>query len=86
MNAQTFDPAGYPGTLILDRADIARTMRLADYVDSVEAAFRCHAAGEILVPAVVHIPAAAGVFHVKSAGYAGAHRFQPKQTHLQPNQ
>lgn len=59
-------------TLVLDRARIAATVSMADYVLAVEEAFRRHGSGGMRVPAVVHIPAQAGAFHVKSAGYDGA--------------
>jgi ornithine cyclodeaminase/alanine dehydrogenase-like protein (mu-crystallin family) len=58
-------------TLILGQADIARTMILADYIDAVEGAFKRLAHGEMAVPAVVHVSAADGAFHIKTAGYAG---------------
>ncbi len=56
-------------TLILTREMIADTMAFEDYVAAVESAFRRHAAGTIFVPAVVHIPARSGAFHIKSAGF-----------------
>lgn len=59
-------------TLILGSADIARTMRLPDYIDAVEKAFAALGEGRMHVPAVVHVPARDGGFHVKSAGYVGA--------------
>jgi len=59
------------GTLILGGADIARTMTLADYIDAVEQSFAALGAGRMHVPAVVHIPAPHGGFHVKSAGFIG---------------
>ena len=58
-------------TLLLGRADIRRTMTLADYIDAVEQAFARLGSGGMVVPAVVHIPAPDGAFHVKSAGYVG---------------
>lgn len=36
-----------PGLLVLSRADIARLMTCADYVDAVEAAFCAAAAGRV---------------------------------------
>ena len=59
-----------PETLILRREDIAGTMALADYIEAVELAFGQLADGGMSVPPVVHVPAAGGAFHVKSAGFA----------------
>lgn len=58
-------------TLLLTRADIARSMALADYIDAVEQAFERLGAGRMAVPPVVHIPAPGGAFHIKSAGFVG---------------
>lgn len=55
-------------TLVLSRADIARSMTLTDYIAAVETAFSDLAARRLTVPAVVHIPGLGGAFHVKSAG------------------
>lgn len=44
---------------------------MADYVEAVEEGFRRLGEGRMRVPAVVHIPAPAGAFHVKSAGFEG---------------
>lgn len=58
-------------TLLLGRADIARSMALADYIDAVEQAFGRLGAGQMAVPPVVHIPAPDGAFHIKSAAFVG---------------
>jgi alanine dehydrogenase len=64
-------PAGTRHTLVLTREAIAETMAFDDYVTAVESAFQRLAAGTVSVPAVVHIPAPGGAFHIKSAGWAG---------------
>lgn len=58
-------------TLILGQRDIADTMALPDYIEAVEQAFRRLDEGRMKVAEVVHIPAADGAFHVKSAGFDG---------------
>jgi ornithine cyclodeaminase/alanine dehydrogenase-like protein (mu-crystallin family) len=58
-------------TLVLGQADIAATMALSDYIEAVEHAFKRLGDGEMVVPAVVHIAAPDGAFHVKSAGFVG---------------
>jgi alanine dehydrogenase len=59
-------------TRLLARADIAQTMRLIDYIEAVEGAFRALGEGEMIVPAVVHLAARDGAFHVKSASFSGS--------------
>jgi ornithine cyclodeaminase/alanine dehydrogenase-like protein (mu-crystallin family) len=59
------------GTLMISRAEVARLVTLADCITAVEDAFRRHAAGATLPPAVLSVPARDGVFHVKAAGLAG---------------
>lgn len=46
-------------------------MRLPDYIDAVEGVFRRLGEGAMTVPGVVHIPAPDGIFHIKSAAFAG---------------
>lgn len=58
-------------TLLLTRKDVANAMRLPDYVDAVEAAFRRLAGERMTVPEVVHMAAPDGIFHVKSAAFVG---------------
>jgi alanine dehydrogenase len=58
-------------TRVLGQADIAQMMTMADYIEAVEGAFLSHGAGQMLVPAVVHIPAPNGAFHIKSAAVVG---------------
>jgi ornithine cyclodeaminase/alanine dehydrogenase-like protein (mu-crystallin family) len=57
-----------PGTLLLSRRDVAELLSLADCVAAVEEAFRLHARGETLAPAILGVPADRGGFHVKAAG------------------
>jgi len=59
-------------TLVLGKAQIGLTMSMVDYVSAVEDGFRRLGAGRMRVPPVVHLPAPAGAFHVKSASYDGA--------------
>lgn len=56
-------------TLILSRHDIAGAMSMSDYVTAVEQAFATSARSGMEVPAVVHMAAPSGGFHVKSAGF-----------------
>jgi alanine dehydrogenase len=55
-------------TLLLSRRDVAELLTLAECVTAVEEAFRMHARGETLAPAILGVPAERGGFHVKAAG------------------
>ena len=55
-------------TILLGRRDVAGLLSLAECVDAVEEAFRLHARGETLPPAILGVRAADGGFHVKAAG------------------
>ena len=57
--------------LILSRRDVFALLTLNGCIDAVERAFRHHAAGNTLGPAVLGVPAANGSFHVKAAGFGG---------------
>lgn len=57
-----------PGALLLSRKDVARLLTLEECVAAVEEAFRMHAKGETLPPALLGVPARDGGFHVKAAG------------------
>jgi alanine dehydrogenase len=59
------------GLLVLSRADIARLMDYADYVDAVEAAFRAAAEGRAVAPPASALPVAEGSFHAKGAALLG---------------
>jgi len=61
-----------PGTLILSSNDVARALAPAACIRAVEQAFALAAGSQMEVPKVVHLAAAGGVFHVKSAGYRAA--------------
>lgn len=54
--------------LLLDRAAVASVLDLDDCIDAVERAFAAHHAGTALVPAISHVDADSGEFHVKSGG------------------
>lgn len=55
-------------TLLLTRADIAELLTIDRCIEAVDAAFRAHAAGHTLPPAVLGVGARDGGFHVKAAG------------------
>jgi alanine dehydrogenase len=57
-----------PETLLLSRRDVAELLSLEDCVTAVEEAFRMHARGETLSPAILGVSAEGGGFHVKAAG------------------
>lgn len=54
--------------LLLTRKQIASLLTFEDYVSAVEDAFQRHALGESLVPALAHVDAAGGEFHIKAGG------------------
>jgi alanine dehydrogenase len=64
----TAEPSASPETLLLSRRDVADLLTLADCVAAVEEAFRQHARGRALPPAILGVPAEGGGFHVKAAG------------------
>lgn len=53
--------------LIITRADIRRVMKPADYLGSVEQAFRAAPMGKASSPLPMHLPMARGGFHAKGA-------------------
>ena len=59
---------GAPDTLLLSRRDVADLLPLEECVAAVEDAFRMHARGETLPPAILGVAAPNGGFHVKAAG------------------
>jgi alanine dehydrogenase len=61
-------------TLLLSRSDVAELLPFPDCVAAVEEAFRLHARGHTLPPAILGVRAAEGGFHVKAAGLAVAER------------
>jgi alanine dehydrogenase len=64
----TAEPSTAPETLLLSRRDVADLLTLAGCVAAVEEAFRQHARGRALPPAILGVPAEGGGFHVKAAG------------------
>jgi alanine dehydrogenase len=64
----TAEPSASPETLLLSRRDVADLLTLAECVAAVEEAFREHARGRALPPAILGVPAEEGGFHVKAAG------------------
>ena len=61
-------------TLLLSRRDVADLLPLSECVDAVEEAFRLHARGRALPPAILGVRADGGGFHVKAAGLKLASR------------
>jgi len=57
--------------LILSRRDVVELLTLPDCIDAVERAFRAHAEGRTLGPAMLGVSANGGGFHVKAAGLRG---------------
>ena len=58
-------------TLILTRRDVVDLLSLDACIDAVEGAFRLHAGGRTLGPAVASVHAEKGGFHIKAAGLRG---------------
>src|SRR5436309_13922312 len=58
--------------LLLSRADVASLLKFSDYVQVVEEAFRLHALGCALEPALAHVDADGGEFHIKAGGLRGS--------------
>jgi ornithine cyclodeaminase/alanine dehydrogenase len=54
--------------LLLSRKDIASLLTFDDYVRIVEDAFRLHAQGAAFEPALAHVDAIDGEFHIKAGG------------------
>jgi alanine dehydrogenase len=57
-----------PSTLVLTKADVIGLLTLPDSIVAVEEAFRQHALGTALPPAVLGVHAEQGTFHIKAAG------------------
>ncbi len=57
--------------LLLSRSEIASLMSFGDYVQVVEDAFRRHAQGGSFEPALAHVEAERGEFHIKAGGLRG---------------
>ena len=63
------------GTLILTRKDIAGLLTFEDYVDACRKAFRAHALGLVVEPALMHLDTESGEFHIKGGGIRGERTF-----------
>ncbi|HZQ92644.1 MAG TPA: ornithine cyclodeaminase family protein [Terriglobales bacterium] len=61
-------PQEAPATLLLDRAQIGGLVSFAEYLASVERAFRAHGEGRSLDQGLMHLDADGGEFHVKGGG------------------
>lgn len=64
----TAESSGPRETLLLSRRDVALLLTLSECVGAVEEAFRLHARGQALPPAILGVRADGGGFHVKAAG------------------
>ncbi len=58
--------------LLLSRSDVSSLLKFADYVKIVEDAFRVHAEGGAFEPALSHVDADEGEFHIKAGGLRGS--------------
>lgn len=58
--------------LLLSRSDVASLLAFPEYIQAVEDAFRLHAQGCALEPALAHVDADSGEFHIKAGGLRGA--------------
>lgn len=56
--------------LIITRADVARMMRISDWLEAAKTAFRASATGKAHAPPPLHLPMARGGFHAKGASMA----------------
>jgi len=63
-----------PGTLLLTRSDVRRTLDMARCIDAVERAFRLHGSGAASPPAVASVHVPSGGFHVKAGVLASGTR------------
>src|SRR5262249_13196040 len=57
--------------LLLSRSEIASLLDLPDYLKAVEEAFLRHAQGRAFEPALAHVDADGGEFHIKAGGLEG---------------
>jgi ornithine cyclodeaminase/alanine dehydrogenase len=57
--------------LLLTRSQIAGLLTVPDYIRIVEDAFRSYAMGHAFEPALAHVDAADGEFHIKAGGLRG---------------
>jgi len=64
----TAPPISPPTLLLLSQTDVAALLTLDECIEAVEDAFRAYAEGRTLAPALMHIEAARGEFHIKAGG------------------
>ena len=57
-----------PGTLLLNRREIASLLTLGEYIQLVEEAFKSYSRREILTPGLLHVDSGDGEFHIKAGG------------------
>ena len=67
-------------TLVLSRRDVQALLGLDECFAAVEDAFRLHAEGRSLAPAILGVPAREGGFHVKAAGLDLGRRYFAAKT------
>lgn len=67
-------------TLVFTRRDVQALLGLEECIIAVEAAFRLHAEGRSLAPAILGVPAGEGGFHVKAAGLDLGRRYFAAKT------
>jgi alanine dehydrogenase len=61
--------------LLLSRKDIASLLSFTEYIQIVESAFRLHAEGAAFEPALAHVDAIDGEFHIKAGGLRAPHPY-----------
>src|SRR5690242_1312111 len=66
--------------LALSRADVLELLSLRECIEVVEDAFRLHAQGRTLGPAVLSVPTTDGGFHIKAAGVLGERSYFAAKT------
>ena len=64
-----------PPVLLLSGAAVAALLTLDDCISAVESAFAMHAQARSLSPALMHVDADGGEFHVKAGGLRGARTY-----------
>lgn len=57
--------------LLLNRQEVASLLTMPEYIAIVEQAFRAHAEGGSLEPALAHVDGVGGEFHIKAGGLRG---------------
>lgn len=62
-------------TLLLSRSDLKSLLRLGEYIEAVEQAFKFYAEGQVLQTGLLHIEAPNGEFHIKAGGLLNARNY-----------